>query len=114
MENLIKLLLLWILFASTIVLPIFLARRGIGSRWTWLGGGIGGLLAFILLLYLWPMAQEPPSPDGVKFYPEPWDTSSLPLGGAERYCLFSALGCAIAGMCYKPRKKTETGLVGKT
>ena len=131
MEYLVGALAVLILVAIASALPVLLARRGVGSRWVWLGGGIGALLALVLYFIVWDMAQKPvssaaaqepaspessqrpPSSDVVEFKPTfVCGPLSTPLGGAEVGCILCGLGFVIAGICCKPKKKTETSVVG--
>ena len=103
-------ILMWMVPVGAIVLPIVLARRGVGSRWVWIGGGIGGLVGLILYFYVWHMAQQPPSHVDSGFGPIIICPPSMPLGGADGTCVLCALAFMVAGICYKPKKQAETTL----
>jgi len=105
--------LMWTVPIGAVVLPIVLARRGVGSRWVWLGGGIGGLVGLITYSILWSMSRGRPSPGRVGFDPVLVYPPETALGGAEGACILSALGFVIAGIFYKPKKKAETSFLGK-
>ena len=99
-----------VLILTTFSLLAFLASRGIGSRWIWLGGGIVGVLGLIVYSVVWDLGRRPASSGGWQIdYDAP---PSLPLGGADAYCALLALGFVVAGLCYKPKKEARTNLLG--
>ncbi len=109
------LLLLLAIVLSLLLLPTALAVRGIGSRWIWLGGGIGGLLVVILSSVAREMERRLSSSgvggfDPVNVY---YSSPSTLLGGADAFCFLLALGFLIAGICYKPKAKNGPNLLGK-
>jgi hypothetical protein len=93
------------LLVSCLFVPSLVARRGIGSRWTWSAGGFGGFLALYLYSFVWSQ--------GLSEFERMVDSPSLPLGGADGYCFVLAFGFMLAGLFYKPKKETKTALLGK-
>ena len=95
-----------IAMASLLLVPCLLARRGMGSRWTWLGGG--GLFLFVLAL-------------GTLFALFGGEQARVPLGavhamtelliGVRIWTFIGALGFTLAGFSYKHEPDTH-GVLG--
>lgn len=87
---------MYIAMASLLLVPCLLARRGIGSRWIWLGGG--GLFLFVFAL-------------GATFALFGGEQARVPLGaihamtemliGVRMWTFIGALGFMLAGFSYK-------------
>jgi hypothetical protein len=59
MDVLLALFGLMLLFLMWFGPASWAARRGIGTRWTWLRGGIGGLLLVVLVFGLSAILERP-------------------------------------------------------
>jgi hypothetical protein len=110
MDILLGLLVLAALLVIFLV-PTFLARRGIGSRWIWFGGGSLGLIGILVFSILWDMDWGAKHSGPIRFdrISVPGD---LPLGGADAFCVLLGFGFMLAGLCYKPKKEARTSLFG--
>jgi len=102
------------------------ARRGIGTRWTWLGGGIGGLLLVVLMGAL-SIILERPAPVRTPLQGPP--SSQVTSSGGEEvgfepaeepaetalgfFCVYGVMGSiafVVAAIFYKPRRQTSFSL----
>jgi hypothetical protein len=103
-------LLIFVLGIASLMVPTFLARRGIGSRWIWFGGGIAGLVVLLLLLaFFFPLIAEAPGKES--FDPKGVPFAAFPMAVVSRLCFLLILGFVFAGIAYRP--KQEPGILGK-
>ena len=117
MEILFIVLILVAVLTILFLPALLLARRGIGSRRIWLGGGIGGLLGLILYIAVWSMPSRPSEPtNSVTFDPVSVYHGPSPLGvdGAEASCILVAFSFMLAALFYKPKKRTDVSLLSNS
>ena len=98
---------MYIAMASLLLVPCLLARRGSGSRGTWLGGGGVFLLVF---------------PLGTTFALFGGEQARVPVGafhamtemliGVRIWTFIGALGFMLAGSVYKPEPESY-GVLGR-
>ena len=92
--------------------PCLVALRGLGSRKVWLGGGVLSFVGLCLYFVLWSMPTRPTQPGEIAFDPVLIYPPSLPLGGADGYCIAAALGFVLAGLLFRPKKEASASLLG--
>ena len=98
---------MYIAMASLLLVPCLLAKRGIGSRWIWLGGGGVFLCVFALgTTFALFGGEQARVPSGA------FHAMTEMLIGVRIWTFIGALGFTLAGFFYKQEPESH-GVLGK-
>ena len=98
---------MFVAMALLLLVPCLLARRGLGSRWTWFGGSGVFLLAFTLGFTFAIFGGEQ-----ARVAIGAYHTMTETLIGTRSWTFVGALGFMLAGFSYKQEQEIR-GLLGK-